>query len=239
MDNENNAGKPRSHKGFSRPSGNDKGRYKGGKPSSGGNAGSRGFGKQGGKPGFRDGKRTGGKRYGQGSGKPRSGGFRGGDDRRSSGNAGRGAEDRGYRSKPASDRTEGGYKGSYRGGDRNRRLRGSSTDTASPVTASNATAMKAMDFPVRAASLGSLAVLAPMVNPTPAVNSANLLGSAASRTPATQKARRAWGTAPARESRRARPSASPRQPLLACSRSRCLPTSANRVAIFPRLSTSL
>ena len=124
MDNENSAGKPRTHKGSSRPSGNGKGGYKGGKPASQGRGGSRGFSKQGGKPGFRDGKRAGGKRYGQGSGKPRSDGYRHDDDRRSSGNAGRGAEDRGYRSKPASDRTEGGYKGSYRGGDRNRRPSG-------------------------------------------------------------------------------------------------------------------
>ena len=117
-------------------------------------------------------------------------------------------------------------------------LLGSSMGTASPVTASSATAMKAMVSPARAASPASRAVVNSTENPITAANSVNLADSAASRIPATQEARRAWGTAPARESRRGRPSASPRRPLLACSRSRCLPMSANRVATFPRLSTS-
>lgn len=125
MDNQNNSGKPSGSKGSSRPSGNGrggyKGSYRGGKASGHGRPGGSGFSKQNGKPGFRDGKRSSGNRTGQGHGKPRSGGFRRDGDRRQPGDAERRPQGQGYRGKGASDRTEGGYKGSYRGGDRNRK----------------------------------------------------------------------------------------------------------------------
>ncbi len=135
MDNQNNAGKSSGNKGASRPSDNGKGGYKGGyrggKPSGQGRSGGRSFNKQGGKPSFRDGKR-GSSRPGQGSGKPRNGGFRRNDDRRQAGSEERGPQGQGYRGKGASDRTEGGYKGSYRGGDRNRRPNGKFSGSGKP-----------------------------------------------------------------------------------------------------------
>ncbi len=135
MDNQNNAGKPSGNKGASRPSGNGKGGfkggYRGGKPSGQGRSGGRNFNKQGGKPGFRDGKRGGG-RPGQGSGKPRNGGFHRNDDKRQAGSEERRPQGQGYRGKDASDRTEGGYKGSYRGGDRNRRPNGKFSGSGKP-----------------------------------------------------------------------------------------------------------
>ncbi len=107
MDNEKrNNGKPQGGNGKGayrgKPSGNGKGAYRGGKPSGKGPSGGRKFEGRGGKPGF---KGNGAPRTG-GAGKPRSA---------------EGEERKQFRGKAGSDRTEGGYKGAYRGGDRNRK----------------------------------------------------------------------------------------------------------------------
>ncbi len=129
MDNENSKGKPSGGKGSFKPSGAGKGGYKGGrkggKPAGQGRSGGRSFGSQGSKPGFRNGKRSGGPRSGQG-------GYRRNDDARPSGDSDRKPQGQGYRGKAASDRTEGGYKGSYRGGDRNRRPSGKFSGSGKP-----------------------------------------------------------------------------------------------------------
>lgn len=85
-----------------KPGANGKGGYRGGKPGGNGRSGGRKFEGRGGKPGFK------------GNGKPRSNGH--GEHR-----SAEGEERKQFRGKPGSDRTETGYKGAYRGGDRNRK----------------------------------------------------------------------------------------------------------------------